>query len=99
MENWEGAPHPTNCKGLFINHGVGGGSYKMGKSQFRNFVRSPLPPEDRVKLFAPPPLFGGWKLFATPFSMAKTFCTPPPLLVGVKLHLPPLPFCTPPPAS
>ena len=29
-----------------------------------------------------------------PFSMAKTFSAPPPLFVGVKLHIPPLPFCS-----
>ena len=35
------------------------------------------------------------KLSVPPFSVAKTF--PPPLFVGVKLHVPPpLPFCSPP---
>ena len=70
----------------------------------------PLPPQDRVKLFAPPLLNIGnfWsppfnmaktssyyikttpKLFVPPFSMARTFS------VGVKLHMPLLPFCSPP---
>ena len=30
-----------------------GGDYKMGKSRVRNFLRPP--PQDKVKLFAPPP--------------------------------------------
>ena len=37
-------------------------------------------------------------LLCSPFSMAKTISAPPPIFVGVKLHMPPpLPFCSPPP--
>ena len=42
-------------KGLVINNGEGGG-LQLGKSQVRNFLRSP---QDRVKPFAPPLLKGG----------------------------------------
>ena len=50
----------VNVMALVINYvggGGGGGGYKMGKSRVRNFLRHP--PQDRVKLFAPPPLLGG----------------------------------------
>ena len=56
-------------KGLVINYGEGG--YKMGKLRVRNFCAPPPHPQDRVKVFAPPP-FKGWELFAPPFSLAKT---------------------------
>ena len=36
-------------------------------------------------------------LLCPSFIMAKTFSAPPPLFVGIKLHMPPLPFCSPPP--
>ena len=48
-EDWNGRMAIT--KGLVINYGEGGG-YKMGKLRVRNFLRPP--PQDRVKLFAPP---------------------------------------------
>ena len=44
-------------KGLVINYGEGGG-YKMGKSRVWNFL-CPPPPQDRVKVFAPPLLKSG----------------------------------------
>ena len=73
------------------------------------------PPQDRVKLFAPPLLKSG-NFSRPPYNMAKTssYCVkttlklfvpppsawlklfPPPFFVGVKLHVPPLPFCSPP---
>ena len=67
------------------------------------------PPFKEWKLFAPPPPSIWLKLQATayklpynflctPFSMAKKN-VPPPLFIGVKLHMspPPPPFCSPPP--
>ena len=69
--------------------------------------RAPPPPLKSGKFSGPPPTI--WlKLQATaeklpqnflcpPFSMARTFSAPPPLFVTVKLHMPPLPFCSPPP--
>ena len=67
-------------------------------------------PQDRVKLFVLP--FKEWKLFTPPppiFNMVKTSSyriktipklavpfRPPPLFVGVKLHMPPPPFLYPP---
>ena len=59
-------------RGLVINYGEGG--YKMGKSRFKNVLRPP-PPQDRVKLFAPPLFLKEWKLFVPPpttFNMAIT---------------------------
>ena len=49
-----------------------GESYTMEKSQFRNFLRPPPPPEDKVKLFEAP-LFKEWKRFAP---------SPPPFQFG-----------------
>ena len=68
------------------------------------FLRSP---SRQGKTFRAPP-FKEWKYFAAPFNMAKTSSYhvkttpklfPPPLFIGVKLHMrpPPLPFCSPPP--
>ena len=61
------------------------------------------PPFKEWKLFAPHPSV--WlKLLrknclqtccAPIFSMAKTFSAPPPLFIGVKIHMPPLLFCSP----
>ena len=42
----------------------------MGKARVRNFLH---PPQDRVKLFAPPLLKGGNFLRPPPITMAKTF--------------------------
>ena len=47
---------------MVINYGEGG--YKMGKSRVQNFLRPP-PPQDRIKLFAPP------------FQRVETFRAPP----------------------
>ena len=48
----------TECKGLVINYGDGGGGavgYKMGKIRVRNFSRPPPPPFKEWELFAAPP--------------------------------------------
>ena len=65
------------------------GGYKMGKSEVWNFLR---PPQDRVKLFAPP-TFIEWKLFAPPppFSMAK--------ISSYRLKTTPILFVAPPPSA
>ena len=82
-----------SIKGLVISYGEG--SYKMGKSRVRDFLR---PPQDRVIHFAPLPPFKEWKLFESPASIwlnfkllrknySKTFCAPPS--AWLKLFLPP----------
>ena len=50
---------------------TGRGGYKMGKSQVRNFFAPPIPPQERVKRFAPPPLL-----------KSGNFLRPPPLQYG-----------------
>ena len=74
-----------------------GGGYKMGKSRIRNFL---CPPPRQGKTFRAPP-FKEWKLFVTPYNMAKTSSyhvktTPelfvPPPSAWLKLFLPPPPF-------
>ena len=78
-----------------------GGGYKMGKSRVRNCLR-PLP---RVKLFAPPPPYKEYSLFASlppSFNMAKTssysikttpkLFVPPPFCMAETFPAPPPPF-------
>ena len=57
--------------GLVINYGEGG--YKMGKSWARKLLRPP-PPQDRLKLFAPPTLLkaGNFLCPPPPFTIANT---------------------------
>ena len=61
---------------------------------------SPLP-QDRVKPFAPHPLLKNGNFLRPPFSMAKTLFAPrpPPLFVGVKLHMPSHSVAPPPPRN
>ena len=60
-------------KGLIINYGEGG--YKMGKSRVQNFLRPP-PPQDRVKLFVPPPFLMANTSSYCLTTMAKLFVSP-----------------------
>ena len=101
-------------KGLVINYGEGGAT-KWENRGSETFC-GPPPPQDSVKLFAPPLLISG-NFTRPPYNMAKTssyrvkttpklFVPPPPsewlklflppLFVRVKLHVTPLPFCSPP---
>ena len=77
--------------GLIINYGEGGGGLQNGK------ITGP-------KLFAPPPpppSRQGKTFHVPPFKERKLFAPPPliwlKLFVGVKLHVPHLPFRSPPP--
>ena len=100
---------------LLINYGEGGATKWVNRGS-ETFCA--LPPQDRVKLFAPPLLKSGNFARAPPppYNMAKTssYCLkttpklfvshpsawlklfPPPLFVGVKLHMPPSRFVAPP---
>ena len=80
---------------------TGRGGYKMGKSRVRNLLRPPPPPQDRVKLFAPPLLKSG-NFSRPPYNMAKTssfrikttpklFVPPPPFSMAKTFSAPP--FC------
>ena len=67
-----------------------------------NFLRPPPPPPPHFNMAktSSHSVKTTPKLVVPPFSMAKTFFAPPPLLfIGVKLHMPPppLPFCSRPP--
>ena len=55
--------HPDKVRDWSLITGRAG--YKMGKSRVQNLLCTPLPPQDMVKPFAPPP-FGEWKLFVPP---------------------------------
>ena len=62
---------------MVINYGEGGGGWQGGGDLRNGKIAGPklvVPsPQDRVKLFAPPPPFKGWKLFVPPpITMAKT---------------------------
>ena len=88
-----------------INYGEGGGG--GGLQNGNNFLRSPPPFQDRVKLVAAPtphppsvplrlqaPMLKlPQNLLFPPSALSKLFV--PPLFIGVKLRLPP--FCSPPP--
>ena len=97
--------HEDGPKGLVINYGEGG--LQNGKIAGPKLV--PPPPQDRVKLFAPPLLKSGnfsrlpynmaltYKLVVPPLQHGSNFVRPP-LFIGVKLHVPPPSrFVAPPP--
>ena len=90
-------PHDTDptmklCKGLVINYREGGAS-KWENRGSKTFCAPP--PQDRVKLFAPPLLKGG-NLLRPPISIAKTSSyriknTPKLFITPIQLKLFPLP--------
>ena len=86
-------------KGLVINNREGGGAKKWENCRSKTFCEPPPPPPQDF-------------YFVTPFNMAKTsryrikttpklfVPPPPPLFVGIKLHIPSPPmsrFVAPPP--